>query len=91
VGVGVVDLNREQLAQLGLRGGVLVESVDAYGSAAGLRVGDVIEALNASGIATASQFDAQLAKLPGDKAAALLVRRGQTATYVLVHPRKVSE
>ena len=91
LGVGVVDLNQEQLAQLGLSGGVLVESVDSYGSAAGLRVGDVLEALNDSGLRTASEFASQVARLPKDKAAALLVRRGDSATYLLVHPRKVSE
>ena len=91
LGIGVVDLNQEQLAQLGLSAGVLVESVDSYGSAAGLRVGDVLEALNDSGLRTASEFASQVARLPTDKAAALLVRRGDSATYVLVHPRKVSE
>ncbi|MDE2479480.1 MAG: trypsin-like peptidase domain-containing protein, partial [Betaproteobacteria bacterium] len=91
LGVGVVDLNQEQLAQLGLRGGVLVESVDAYGTAAGLRVGDVLEALNDAGLRTAADFSSRAARLPQDKAAALLVRRGESATYVLVHPRKVSE
>lgn len=91
LGIGVVDLNAEQRSQLGVNSGVMVESVDGFGSAAGLRVGDVIAALNNAPLHSASQFASQVAGLPADKPAVLLVRRGDNARYLLLRPRHVSE
>ncbi len=91
LGIGVVDLNAAQREQLGVGAGVMVESTDGFGAAAGLRVGDVITALNNTPSRTASQFSAQVDGLPRDKAAVLLIRRGPEARYLLLHPRKISE
>ena len=91
LGIGVVDLNAEQRSQLGIAAGVLVESVDGFGSAAGLRVGDVIAALNNTPLRSAAEFSSRVAQLPADKPAVLLVRRGDNARYLLLRPRTVSE
>lgn len=88
LGVGVVDLNAQQRSQLGLQDGVLVESLDDPASSAGLRVGDVIQALNDSELTSSEQFASLAARLPQSKPVALLVRRGDSALYVLLRPRK---
>ncbi len=91
LGIGVVDLNAQQRSELGLRSGVMVESTDGYGAAAGLRVGDVLVAMNNIELQSAAQFASLTAALAADKPAVLLVRRGADARYVLLRPRKLSE
>ena len=91
LGIGVVDLNSEQRSELGLRTGVMVETTDGYGAAAGLRVGDVVVAMNNVELQSAAQFASLASALAADRPAVLLVRRGSEAHYVLLRPRKLSE
>ena len=91
LGIGVVDLNSEQRSELGLRSGVMVETTDGYGAAAGLRVGDVLVAMNNVELQSAAQFASLSSALAADRPAVLLVRRGSEAHYVLLRTRKLSE
>ena len=86
LGLGVVDLNEERRAQLRIRNGVLVETVDGAAARAGLRPGDVIMALDNQDITGAKQFNDLVAKLDKSRTSVVLVRRGDNANYVPIRP-----
>ena len=87
LGVKVIDLNEAQKRQLGVSSGVLVEAVRNGAARDGLRVGDVILALGNVAIGSAAQFNAVSAQLPAGKQVAVLVRRGDSALYILLRPQ----
>ena len=85
LGVILSDLTAEQKKQLGSNG-VLVE--DVRNSRADLRPGDVILALIDRGVQTEAksveQFNALLAKLDKSASVTLLVRRGDSQTFITI-------
>jgi serine protease Do len=88
LGVAASDLTAEQRAELRMKGGVVVESVEEKGPAAqaGLRVGDVLIQVNNQDIQSADQFNAVVAKLDRRKTLVMLVRRGDAAQYIPIKP-----
>ncbi len=78
----------EQRRQLGIDHGLLVEDVRNGGARGELRPGDVILAVISRGVQTElrsiDQFNALLAKLDKNAAVTLLVRRGDTQTFVTI-------
>ena len=86
LGLGVADLSEERRAQLRVRGGVVVESVDGMGARAGLRPGDLILALNNQDISSARQFNELASRLDKAKTHVVLVRRGESASFVPIKP-----
>lgn len=86
LGLATSDLTDEQKRDMKIDRGVLVESADGAAQRAGIRVGDVIERLKDIDITDVKQFNALVAKLDPKKAAALLVRRGDSSQFVLVKP-----
>jgi serine protease Do len=88
LGVAASDLSPEQRAELRMKGGVVVESVEEKGPAAqaGLRVGDVLLQVNNQDIQSAEQFNAVVAKLDRRKTLVMLVRRGEAAQYIPIKP-----
>jgi serine protease Do len=86
LGLVTSDLTDTQKRELRIKGGVMVEAVDGAAARAGLRQGDVILSLNNTDLNSSKQFNDLVAKLDRNKAAVLLVRRGDSASFVPVRP-----
>ena len=85
LGIAVNELTGEQLQELQVSGGLLVEDVKgAAARAAGLRQGDVLLAVGNVQISSAAQFKEILRHVPKGRNVALLVRRGENASYVAI-------
>ncbi|WP_437177295.1 DegQ family serine endoprotease [Collimonas arenae] len=86
LGLIVSDLNDAKKKELGVDGGVLIESSEGSAARVGLRAGDVVQRLNNTDIKDAKQFNALVAKLEPKKMAVLLVRRGESSQFVPLRP-----
>ena len=86
IGLAVADLTDAQKKELKLRGGVRVESVEGAAARAGVREGDVIVTLDNAEVTDAKQFNAQVTKLDKNKAASVMVRRGEWTNYFIIRP-----
>ncbi len=64
-----------------------MEEVAGDAARAGIRVGDVILAVNNGKVATVEDFRKTIAAIPKGKSAAVLVRRGEGSLYI---PLKIS-
>ncbi len=85
LGIAVSDLSREQLQELQVNGGLLVEEVKGYRArSAGLQRGDVLLAVGNIQIRSLAQFNELLKQVPKGHNVALLVRRGDNASYVAI-------
>jgi serine protease Do len=85
LGIAVSELNAEQLQELQVSGGLLVE--DVKGSAArtaGLHPGDVLLSIGNVQIRSLAQLNELLKHVPSGHNVALLVRRGDNASYVAI-------
>lgn len=87
LGLVLAEPSAEQRRQLGIRHGLIVEEVRENGRG-GLRQGDVILALIQRGaqteIRSLDQFNGLLAKIDKGGSITLLVRRGDTQTFVTI-------
>ena len=88
LGLGLTDLTSAQKAELKINGGVLVEELGGPAARAGLRPGDVILSVGNTQVANVRQFESALAKLEKGRPVNVLVRRGDSAQYVLIRPSK---
>jgi serine protease Do len=86
LGLKVTDLTADQKKELGVDGGVVVESAEGVAGRAGLQDGDVLLQLNNIEIKDAKQFNAVVAKLDTKKASVVLVRRGDVTQYISLRP-----
>ncbi|MDD5301331.1 MAG: DegQ family serine endoprotease [Gallionella sp.] len=85
LGIAVSELSKEQLQELQISGGLLVEEVKGSAArAAGLHQGDVLLAIGNMRIHSLHQFNEILKQVPKGKNVALLVRRGDNASYVAI-------
>ena len=85
LGIAVSELSKEQLQELQISGGLLVEDVKGSAArAAGLHQGDVLLAIGNIQIRSLSQFNEILKQVPKGRNVALLVRRGDAASYVAI-------
>jgi hypothetical protein len=90
LGLSVQNLSPAISAATGASTGVIVTWVDSGGPSAGaILVGDVIEAVDADAVPTASHWDARVARLATATEARLQVRRRGAVTEVAVTPRPV--
>ncbi|MDR3086485.1 MAG: DegQ family serine endoprotease [Azoarcus sp.] len=80
LGLGLRALEPREAAQLGVPGGLLIETVGGQAARAGLRSGDVILSLNNQPLTSTAQFQ-QLAEKAG-KRFALLVQRGNARIFL---------
>lgn len=83
LGVLVGELTREQLSELQVVGGLLVEEVKG-GRTIGLQRGDVLLAVGDTPLRSLKQFETLIRQIPKGRHIALLVRRGGNASYVAV-------
>ncbi|MBK7616879.1 MAG: DegQ family serine endoprotease [Vitreoscilla sp.] len=88
LGLTVADISDAQKKELRIRGGVRVESVDGAAARAGLREGDVIQAIDNVDVNDVKQFAALAAKLDKNRPVTVLVRRGDWVNYVVIRPQK---
>ena len=83
IGLALSELSAEQKKQLDLDGGLLVEDVQpGAASRAGMRRGDVILGINNQDVKSVEQFNQLLGKFEKGRNIALLVRRGETTTFI---------
>ena len=83
IGLSLSELSVEQKKQLETENGLLVEDmVPGIASRAGIQPGDVILSINNQDVRTVEQFNQLLNKTPKGRNIALLVRRGDTATFI---------
>jgi serine protease Do len=86
-GLVLSELSADQLDELKLDHGLLVEEATGDAVRSGIRVGDVILAVNNAEVSTVEAFRKAIAGVPTGKSAAILVRRGDNSLYV---PLKLS-
>ncbi len=85
LGIAVTELTREQLRELQIKGGLLVEEVKGSAArAAGLQQGDVLLAIGNMPIRSLKQFNEIIKQVPEGRNIALLVQRGDAASYVAI-------
>jgi serine protease Do len=83
IGLMLGELTAEQKQQLEIENGLLVEDMlPGVASRAGIRPGDVILSINNQDVKTVDQFNQLLNKIGKGRNIALLVRRGDTATFI---------
>ncbi|NLP62468.1 DegQ family serine endoprotease [Paraburkholderia sacchari] len=87
LGLSVTDLTADQMSQLKIKGGVMVESVDGPAARAGLQKGDIILRVGDTDITSAKQFLEVTSRLDSQKMVAILVRRGDNTQFVPLRPR----
>ena len=88
LGLKVTDLGEADRAKLHVKGGVRVDSVDGAAARAGLQEGDVVLSIGNVQVTSLKQFTATVAKLDKTKAIPVLVRRGDSANYLVIRPSK---
>lgn len=85
LGIAVSELSKEQLQELEISGGLLVEEVKGSAArAAGLQQGDVLLAIGNIPIRSLNQFNEILKQVGKGRNVALLVRRGDAASYMAI-------
>ena len=86
LGLHISDLAQQDKAELGLRGGVVVETAEGEAAKAGIEEGDVILAINALDTPNVATFNKILAKTaPGT--VALLIWRENNTLYIPIRIR----
>ncbi len=86
-GLALSELTADQRRELGIDHGLLVEEVTGDAARAGIRVGDVLLAVNNGKVSSVEAFRKAMAAVPKGKSAAILVRRGEGSLYI---PLKIS-
>jgi serine protease Do len=85
LGISVSELSQEQLQELQINGGLLVQAVKGSAArAAGLQKGDVLLAIGNVGIRSLAQFTEFIKHVPKGRNVALLVRREDNVSYVAI-------
>jgi serine protease Do len=88
LGLKVTDLGDADRTRLHIKGGVRVDSVEGAAARAGVQEGDIILSIGNVQVTSAKQFGVAVAKLDKTKAIAVLVRRGDSANYLVIRPSK---
>ena len=83
IGLGVIDLTDEQLAELEIDHGVLVDNVvNGAASRAGIREGDIILSIDNTAVKNVRQFQSTVSKLPAGRSVAVLLQRNGSPTFL---------
>lgn len=85
LGLVLRELSANQKNQLGIENGLLVDEVyDGIASSSGIRPGDIILGFNNQDIKSIRQFNKLLNDAPKGRNIALLIRRGDVATFITI-------
>lgn len=82
LGLRLTELTEDRLRQLGLDGALLVREVAGLARSEGLRVGDLLVALDEQPLRRVADFTHALAQAPADRPVALLVMREHRMAYL---------
>ena len=82
LGMTLTDLRPEQMKELKVSGGVLVEDANGTAARAGIRRGDVIMAINNQNVKSVEHFAQLIGQFEKGRSVALLVRRTGGSIYV---------
>ena len=88
LGLKVTDLTEADRARLHIKGGVRVDTAEGAAARAGIQEGDIVLQIGNVQVSSAKQFIATVAKLDKTKPIAALVRRGDSANYLVIRPTK---
>jgi serine protease Do len=86
LGLVVSDLPAERKTQLRLKNAIVVDQAEGAAARAGIRTGDIIQSLNQQDVTDAKGFNEMVAKLDKTKTHLLLVRRGDSSSFVPIRP-----
>jgi hypothetical protein len=84
MGITVAELSKEQLSELKISAGLLVKEVTLPSLRAVLMQNDLLLAIGNMEITSIEQLNEILGKLPSGRNVALLIRRGDAASYVAI-------
>jgi serine protease Do len=88
LGLSVLPLTDAERKQIGVKGGVKVESVQDAAARAGLREGDVIVAILDTEILNIKDFESVLAKYDKKRPLTILYRRGEWTIQTVIRPNR---
>jgi serine protease Do len=84
MGLELGELSADEKRQLDISSGVMVVDAQGASARAGLRRGDVVQAIGNVDVRSVRQFNEVLKQIPKGHNVALLVRRGDNASYVAI-------
>ena len=84
LGIAVIELTDEQRKELDIEGGLQIEEVRGSNARGELQRGDIILALGNTPIISTKQLNSVLKAMPKGERVALLVRRGESDTFVSI-------
>lgn len=84
LGISVVELTDEQKKQLQIEDGLLIDEVRGGNARSELQRGDIILAVGNTPVTSIEQLNGVLKAIPKGRNVALLVRRGDTASYIAI-------
>jgi serine protease Do len=88
IGLTVSELTEAQKKELGLKGGVKVDSATDAAARAGLQEGDVIVQIGNVQVSSVKEFETVLSKLDKNKSINVLFRRGEWAQFAVIRSVK---
>jgi serine protease Do len=82
LGLTASELTADQKRELNVAGGILVENADGAAAKAGIRRGDVIQAVNNQEVKSVDELNRLLSAGDRARTVALLVKRGEGSIYI---------
>jgi serine protease Do len=82
LGLSVVELTSDQKNELSVTNGVLVENAEGPAQKAGIRRGDVIQAVNNQDVKSVEELNRLLSPVDRSRTVAVLIKRGEGSVYI---------
>jgi serine protease Do len=82
LGLSVTELTSDQKNELSITNGVLVENADGAAAKAGIRRGDVIQAVNNQEVKSVEELNRLLSPVDRSRTVAVLIKRGEGSVYI---------
>jgi serine protease Do len=82
LGLSVAELTSDQRNELSIPNGVLVENAEGAAAKAGIRRGDVIQAVNNQEVKSVEELNRLLSPLDRSRTVAVLIKRGEGSVYI---------
>jgi serine protease Do len=82
LGLSVAELTPDQKNELSIANGVLVENAEGAAAKAGIRRGDVIQAVNNQEVKSVDELNRLLSPVDRSRTVAVLIKRGEGSVYI---------